>query len=135
MRAFRSSVRLLAVVAFAIAALEASLGVAGERLLGAEVPFVDPVLDSHIRFFAGLWIGVGALLLVFASDVIRYATPLRILLGSVALGGVGRLVSVCLVGWPSAIVVALMVFELVAMPLLLAWHARLVRSERAPRTT
>jgi uncharacterized protein DUF4345 len=126
MRAFQNTLRVLAVIALAIALLEVSLGVAGERLLGARVPVVDPVLDSPIRFFACFWTGVGALLLLFASDVRRYSPALRILLGAVALGGVGRVVSVTLVGWPPPLVIALLVFELVAMPLLLGWQARVI---------
>jgi Domain of unknown function (DUF4345) len=54
----------------------------------------SPVLDSNLRFFAGVWLGLGIALLWPIPTIERRAVLYRALWGAVFLGGVGRLLSI-----------------------------------------
>ncbi len=55
------------------------------------------------------------------------AGPTRLLLGLAAAGGLPRLLSVRRTGWPHPVFRATLVLELLVVPLVLAWHARVIR--------
>lgn len=119
-------------------ALEFFQGVESQALLGARLTpggYADPLLQSQFRFLAAVWFGFGVLLIVFASDVKRYAAPLRIALAIVVVGGCGRLISAVQFGLPDAglgkvVIAAALAAELVVVPLLLVFLSRVV-AERA----
>ena len=70
----------------------------------------------------------GVLLWIASTDLARYRTLLRVLILWFFLGGVMRLVSIALKGWPSNLVWALALSELV-LPPVLWWMLR--REEKA----
>ena len=57
-----------------------------------------PVLDSNLRFFGGLWLGIGLALLWLVPAIEREGTLFRALWVAVFLGGVGRVLSWLLIG-------------------------------------
>ena len=122
--------RLTAPVFVLIGALHLVLGPGAEVLLGAQLPaeaLADPVLDSQNRFYGVAFSVYGVLLFLAASDLERYGPVLKVLLWVFFAGGLARLVSIALVGWPPPLVLALTVLELLPPPLLLLWLARLQR--------
>jgi hypothetical protein len=105
-------------------------GPGSDVLLGAELSSAalsDPVLDSQNRFYGTTFIGYGVLLFLCATDVKKYATVLNIVAGFIFLGGVVRLISVAQVGLPPPLVIGLIVSELIAAPVILWWHAQVLR--------
>ena len=80
--------------------------------------------DSELRFYAPFWVVYGGLLIWTAR---RLATRLRHVLPLAAVffaGGVGRLISLLVVGPPHPAFTMLMVIELVLPPVFLAlWAA------------
>jgi Domain of unknown function (DUF4345) len=131
MQAFATVLKLLAPIPVLVGVMHLVLGPASDVLLGARATDTllgDPVLDSQNRFYGVVFMGYGALLFLCATDVRRHATLFRILAGFIFLGGVARLLSMALRGVPSAPVVALTVVELAGIPLLLWWHARVLRA-------
>jgi Domain of unknown function (DUF4345) len=60
----------------------------------------SPVLDSNLRFFAGVWLGLGIALLWLIPSIERQSTLFRAVWGAVFLGGIGRLLSITLIGLP-----------------------------------
>ncbi|MCR9122439.1 MAG: DUF4345 domain-containing protein [Phyllobacteriaceae bacterium] len=114
---------------FVLAFVPVSAGLAG-ALLGAGLPGLEASagavnLDSHMRYLSGLLLGIG---LAFWSTVARPAIRLdrfRLLAVIVIIGGVARLLSVLLAGWPAAPHVAALAMELAVTPALLAWSMRL----------
>ena len=135
MRAFKITLYLLAVVPLLTGALDLVIGLHAQRLIGAQLAqegFGDPLLNSQIRFFGAIWLGIGVLLFVFLSDISKYSFLLRISLGIVFLGGLGRVVSIVQFGLPStvegaAFVVSVTAIEIIGMPLLFWWHSHVTR--------
>jgi hypothetical protein len=98
----------------------------GPRMVGsASVGSGD--LDSHFRFLSGLLLAIG---IGFASTVPRIATRggrFWLLTGIIVLGGIGRLLSLLVIGLPSAAMTAALVMELLVTPGLALWQRRIAR--------
>lgn len=130
MQAFALFLKLLAPVPIIVGLLHVTMGLGTDVLLGATVPpdtLRDPVLDSQNRFYGAIFMAYGPLLFLCAQDIRKHALLLRIVGAFVFLGGVARLVSVALYGLPSVPVVGLIAIELIGIPLLLVWHAHLLK--------
>ncbi len=130
------SYRALTVVLRVFAAFAVITGlldvVTGLRLLvssGAHLPaaaVIDPVLNSHIKYMGAVWAGFGVALWWTTHDLGGQAAMLRILLGTVFLGGIGRLLSAVLFGAGPPMLIAFIVVELAGSVAVLAWHCRLL---------
>ena len=130
MSTFTAFLKLLAPVPVLVGILHVVLGPGADVLLGAELSWEaihDPVLDSQNRFYGVVFMGYGLLFWVCAMDLRKYAAVFRIAAGFVFLGGLARLISISVVGVPSATVVFLTVVELLAVPPLVWWHWRVLR--------
>ena len=97
------------------------LGLGADTLLGAHISpdtLADPSLDSQNRFYGISYTLYGALFWIAAGDLARYRTLLRILILWFFFGGLMRIVSVVLKDWPSNMIGALALSELVLPPIL-----------------
>lgn len=120
--------RAVAPVFFLIGAGHLVLGVGAEVQLGAQVSaqsLADPVLDSQNRFYGVVFTVYGALLWLAAGDLRRYGPVVKVLLWVFLAGGVARLVSLAVVGVPTALVLVLTALELLIPPPMLLWLSRL----------
>ena len=54
----------------------------------------SPMLNFTIRFLGAIWMGFGALLILFATNLKQYRIPLIVSFCFVILGGVGRVISI-----------------------------------------
>jgi len=83
---------------------------------------VDATVDNEIRFFAVFWIGFGIFCLSTARalDINRRFIPYIALL--FFLSGVGRLVSLILIGRPAFPLIAVMVLELTVPVFIFVLH-------------
>jgi len=134
MQSFSLVIRILSPIPVLVGLSHLILGLGADLLLGAQLPedvISDPVLDSQNRFYGVVFMGFGALLFVCSSDVVKYATVLRITLGFVLLGGVARVISIVLFGLPTPLVSGLILVELIGVPLLLIWHAKVLRQNQS----
>ena len=107
------------------------LGLGADGMLGAQVSpamLADASLDSQNRFYGISFTIYGVLFWIAAGDLVRYRTLLRILILWFFLGGLMRMVSVALKGWPSGPVWALALSEL-ALPPILWWMMRRTEQE------
>jgi hypothetical protein len=98
----------------------------GPRFLG-HPPVIPTDLDSHFRYISGLFLGM---LLLFAScipAVERKGSRLRLLATMVIIGGAFRLLSLFLVGMPSLGHRIGLGIELIEVPLIVLWQARVAR--------
>jgi len=98
----------------------------GPHFLG-KPPVVPTDLDSHFRYVSGLFLGM---LLLFAScipHVERHGERLRMLAFMVFIGGLFRFYSLVAIGVPSIGHRIGLGIELVELPLILLWQARLAR--------
>lgn len=82
------------------------------------------MLDSNIRFYSGLWLGVGIVLFWLIPRIEREKTILQVIAIFFFLGGIGRLISMLTCGIPSAIYFIYILLEF-SFPLLTLWQKRL----------
>ena len=115
----------------AVLALIPTLTGAAGVLLGPDFLRLDPPwpadLDSHFRFLSGIFLAIG---IGFFSTVRRIETKtgrFRLLAALVFAGGLARLLSLLVAGMPSAGHLLGLGMELVVVPLLVVWQARIAR--------
>jgi hypothetical protein len=118
----------LQVVVAVLGLIPTLTGLAG-ILLGPDFLRVDPPwptdLDSHFRFLSGVFLGVGLGFYSCIPAIEAKTERARLLGGLIVLGGLARLYSLVLYGTPSAGHLLGLGMELVIVPLLLLWQARL----------
>lgn len=88
----------------------------------------DPLLDSELRFLGGIWLGLGLTVLVTARSLEKHLFLYRVLWVMIFIGGVGRLISMVLVGMPPIPFIGFTVLEIVGAPLFLYWHQQVVKT-------
>jgi hypothetical protein len=106
------------------------LGLSDPIYAAAGLP-AHALLDSNLRFFGGLWLVLGLSLFVLIPRIERETLLFRTLWLMIFAGGVGRLVSMALVGLPPWPFVGFTVLEIVGAPLFIAWQARLAAAAAA----
>jgi hypothetical protein len=84
----------------------------------------DPLLDSNLRFFSGVWLCLGPAS-IGSSRPSRNKPFYSELSGVIFLGGVGRLMSMIFLALPPAPFVGFTILEIVGAPIFVAWQARL----------
>jgi hypothetical protein len=83
------------------------------------------VLDSNLRFFAGVWLGLGFAMLWLVPKIESQTVLYRVIWGAIFLGGVGRILSMLFAGSPPRPFIAFTVLEIVGAPLFVIWQSRL----------
>ena len=114
-RLLKLLVLLIGVVCVVIGVAHFGFGIAsvpGERSAGATV-------DSRERFYAAVFIGYGLAWIWAARQHPIRAIHVRWLAGVFLLGGIGRIVSIAVHGWPQAFQTVLTVVEVVLPPVYL----------------
>jgi Domain of unknown function (DUF4345) len=91
---------------------------------------VPPIvlLDTNLRFFSGVWVGAGLALWWLIPTIERQTVLFRVLWGMIFIGGIGRLLSMIMLGLPSIPFVAFTAIEIVGAPLFIWWQSRLARA-------
>lgn len=84
----------------------------------------NPLLDSNLRFLGGVWLGLGLAAFWMVPRLRAQTVLFRVVWGAIFIGGLGRLLSMLVVGSPPAPFIAFTVLEIVGAPLFVAWHAR-----------
>lgn len=119
----------LSLIALLTGAMDVIVGVAGQANIGvgpAASPPFDPVLDSQIRFLGAVWLGFGAIQLIALLELQRYGTILQLCFGITVLGGLGRALSLAIVGHPTSGIGSVFLAIAIAIELVLvpcAWIA------------
>lgn len=89
-------------------------------------------LDSNLRFFSGLWLGLGLAVFWVAPRVAEQTVLFRVLWLAIFLGGVGRLISLFDAGAPPAPFFGVLALELVGAPVFVWWQSRVANEASAP---
>jgi hypothetical protein len=117
------------------AGLNKALG--GMRTLGwqGESPYLAVtnehaflIQDSHVRFLAGVYSGLGLIFLLAAADPTRFRGALRTACVLIFLGGLARLSQLRFDVTFGPDIVGSMIAEIVLMPILWWWSSRLPAS-------
>jgi len=102
-----------------------TLGWQGEKLIleaANERTFL--VQDSNVRFFGGLWIGIGLFFLVAPLNLVKHRAALRVSFALIFVGGLARLSQMRLDVTFGPEILGSSVAELVGMPLLYVWLSK-----------
>jgi uncharacterized protein YjeT (DUF2065 family) len=99
------------------------LGIKDPLYASTDIPEL-PVLDSNLRFFGGVWLGLGIALLWLVPRIERETALFRAIWGAIFLGGIGRALSMLLIDLPPAAFVGFTILELVGAPLFVYWQSR-----------
>jgi hypothetical protein len=105
------------------------MGVDDPVYVAAGVPPIV-LLDTNLRFFAGAWVGLGLALYWLIPTIARQTVLFRVLWGMIFIGGIGRLLSMVMVGRPPVAFVAFTAIEIVGAPFFVWWQSRVSKSER-----
>ena len=106
----------------------ALMGVSGPVYVALGVPRIV-LLDSNLRFFGGVWLGLGLALCWLIPSIERKTVLFRVLWGMIFIGGIGRVLSMMLMGWPPVFFVVFTAIEIVGAPLCIWWQARVSKHE------
>ena len=113
----------LALLVLFLAGASFILGVDSPVYGDSPIPKI-PSLDSNLRFFGGLGIGLALSLLWITPHIERHGLVYRIIWLTALLGGIGRLVSWYVAGTPVLPMIIFAIIEVPLVPLLIYWQKR-----------
>lgn len=86
----------------------------------------DATLDSNLRFYSGVWFGLGLAAFWVASRLEHEKVLFQALWLMIFLGGLGRLISLLLAGMPFKPFIGFMALEVLGAPLFIYWHRKAI---------
>lgn len=126
--------RQLQIVAAALATIPFLSGlasmIAGPSTLPGDNSRLEPSADSEYRFASAFWFAVAPVIWSTVPHIERQGPRLRAVCSVVFLGGLARLASWRRTGRPHPLFVGAIALELIGMPLLVVWQARVDRRSR-----
>lgn len=131
-KALQAVTAVLGVVPLATGAI-GMLGLNDPIYASARLP-PFPLLDSNMRFFSGVWLGLGVAILWLVPRIGRETALFRFIWGAIFVGGIGRLLSIVVAGWPPLPFVGFTALELIGAPLFVYWQHRVAHAD-AVRTS
>ncbi len=127
------SKRILQILAAILALVPIATGVIG--MLGLGDPLYaamglprNALLDSNMRFFAGFWLGLGLAMMWLVPRIATHTVLFRAIWIAIFIGGIGRLLSIVVVGLPPIPFVAFTALEIFGAPIFIAWQARVAKA-------
>jgi hypothetical protein len=123
------SKRALQIVTGLLGVVPVATGLLG--LLGVKDPFyvavgVPPivVLDTNLRFYSGIWLGLGLAFFWLIPTIERQTVLFRVIWGMIFIGGIGRVLSMMLLAWPPVAFAVFTALEIIGAPLFIWWQSR-----------
>jgi hypothetical protein len=122
--------RNLQIITFILALVPTTTGLIG--LTGINDPVYGDLsksnnilLDSNLRFFSGIWLGLGIVLFSIIKTIDTQTQIFRIVWGCIFLGGLGRLLSIIFIGTPPIPFICFTILEIVGAPVFIYWQQKI----------
>lgn len=112
---------LIAILTIVLATMSIIFGVNSPIYDGADIPML-PVLDSNLRFFGGIGLGIGLILLWITPTIEKHTVLFRTLWLCAFLGGLGRIISMIVVDYPPTPMMIFTFIEVPLVPILIYWQ-------------
>ena len=128
MRAYQLTLRILAVGIFVVSLIHVIFGVGSELFLGSgisDASVLDPNLDSQNRFYGAAFALFGIVWWLSSSDILECKKLLTASYLVFFVAGLTRILSIAVVGWPTAPILALTAIELLLPIVLYVWLVKL----------
>lgn len=90
----------------------------------SNLPF-NSTLDSNLRFYSGIWFAIGLTTLWILPRIEKETVLFRALWLMIFLGGLGRLISLILVGTPFSPFIIFTILEIIGAPLFIIWQNKI----------
>jgi len=99
----------------------------GDPLYAAAGVPSNVLLDSNLRFFSGVWLGLGLALYWLIPRIESQTVLFRVIWGMIFLGGVGRVISMLFQGPPPMPFIGFTILEILGAPVFIIWQASLAK--------
>lgn len=134
---YRRSLQIVSAVLGLIPIVTGLTGMTGihDPLYAAAHLAPDVFLDSNLRFFGGVWLGLGVAMWWIVPTIEKQTLAFRILWGMIFAGGMGRLLSMVALGVPPVPFVGFTVLEIVGAPLMVLWQKSVAKGSVASSGT
>jgi len=80
------------------------------------------LLDSNLRFFSGVWLGLGIAFFTIVRRIETETKIFRVVWCCIFFGGIGRLLSIIFIGIPPSPFIGFTVLEVVGAPFFIFWQ-------------
>jgi hypothetical protein len=90
----------------------------------------DATLDSQLRFYNGVWLGLGLAAFWLLPRIEIETTLFRALWLMIFIGGIGRLISLVLTGMPFPPFIGFTALEILGAPLFVLWQNKVAHAAR-----
>jgi hypothetical protein len=124
--------RNLQIITFILALVPTITGLIG--LSGIHDPIYGEIsksnnilLDSNLRFFSGVWLGLGIALFSILKTIDSQTQIFRIIWLCIFLGGIGRLLSIILMGTPPIPFIGFTILEIIGAPIFIYWQSKVAK--------
>jgi Domain of unknown function (DUF4345) len=128
--------RYLQIVSAVLGTIPVVTGIIG--MPGVRDPFYasailqpSPVLDSNLRFFSGVWLGLGMAMYWLIPMIDKQTVLFQALWVMVFIGGIGRLISMLALGVPPAPLIGFTALELLGAPAMIWWQTQVAARSRS----
>lgn len=123
----RRSLQITAAILGIIPVVTGLIGLSGVRdpLYGASGLDQNILLDSNLRFFSGVWLGLGLALFWLIPRIEKQTVLFRVIWGAIFLGGIGRCLSMLFLAVPPTPFIGFTILEVIGAPLMVLWQSAL----------
>ena len=130
----RRSLQIVTAILAAVPVVTGLIGLSGLRdpLYSTSGAIQDVLLDSNLRFFSGVWLGLGLAFFWLIPQIEKQTVLFRVIWGAIFVGGVGRCLSMLFLAVPPTPFIAFTVLEVVGAPIFMMWQARVARETIRP---
>jgi Domain of unknown function (DUF4345) len=126
--------RNLQIITFILALVPTITGLIG--LLGIHDPIYgelsksnNVLLDSNLRFFSGVWLGLGIALFSIIKNIDAQTQLFRIIWSCIFLGGLGRFLSIIFIETPPLPFIGFTILEIAGAPFFIYWQQRISKTK------